>query len=161
MISFRKLLMSMRYHYKVWRHVRVSKRFSIWPEYCSYRTVGTVAGNFSDINKVYSVWYAKNDKLTSYKFGTQLSFADILANDAICAEKLIETKLSGALKRFTVIAAQDKVSGRMVVLDGNHRLLCALKSHKGVAIDLWVLTGYEWPSHPDLEIFYKDREGDK
>jgi hypothetical protein len=164
---FNRLKKEIKFRYHVWKYVRVSRKWEIWPEFYSYRQEDV---SEEKAKSFYSVWYI--DPCTtvegvpvesSFAYGRQATFEELLKNPLILSRKLIEfpfVRRTSAdswsmIKKFTILAVRDP-SGTTVVLDGNHRILAALSSGSFPDVTMLVLEGKEFSKmsnkHPDLNV---------
>ena len=164
-LSILKKEIYFRYH--VWKRVRVSRRWEIWPEFYTYRREDV---SEEKAKSFYSVWYLDPCSTcdgfpveSSFAYGNQATFGELLKNHRILSRKLLEFPFVrkhpadswSMIKKFTLLAVRDH-SGTTVVLDGKHRLLAALASGSFPDVTMLVRDGKEFSKmsikHPDLGV---------
>jgi hypothetical protein len=104
---------------------------------------------------MFSVWYALEDGTPTNYNGCnsiQLNFKDMHKVPMLGYQKMAEFQMKGPLRAFTIVTVRDVLTGKQVVLDGNHRLLASMLLKDYVNVTVIALEGTGFPSHPDMKV---------
>lgn len=98
---------------------------------------------------------AKERLLMGLGCGLTVSFREAIHNEVLMSILLLRETPKNPPPSFNLLRLQDTESGRIIVLDGNYRLLKSLRHNVSTPVTMYTISGTGWQDHPLTSPFRK------
>lgn len=87
--------------------------------------------------------------------GLTVSFREAIYNEVLMSILLLRETPKNPIASFNLLRLQDIESEKIIVLDGNYRLLKSLRHNVATPVTLYTISGTGWQDHPLTSSFKK------